>query len=43
MNRKQSLILGADRFLVVEDLLELVNSGVINYTVSDHHIARARV
>jgi membrane-bound lytic murein transglycosylase MltF len=34
-------ILEADRRLVTEDLLELVNAGAIEMTVADHHIAEA--
>jgi len=34
-------VLEADRRLVTEDLLEMVNAGAIRMTVADHHIAEA--
>ena len=31
----------ADEYIVTEDILELVNAGVVKITVADHHIAQA--
>ncbi len=35
------IIKTADEYIVTEDILELVNAGVIDITVADHHIASA--
>lgn len=40
-NRKPIQVKEAQQYIVTEDILELVNAGVIPITVADHHIAQA--